>query len=75
MSILLASGLASFSAIHFLIGFIVLICVLAIVIILGKWLIGLTGLAIPPPLMMALGIILFLALFLWLLQFSGLWGF
>lgn len=75
MTTLLASGFATFSAIHFLIGFIVLVAVLAIVIILAKWLIGLAGLSIPQPLMVALGIMLFLALFLWLIQFSGLWVF
>ena len=75
MSVLLASGLSGFSAIHFLIGFIILVCVLAIVIITVKWLIGLTGLVVPQPLYMVLGIILFLALFLWLIQWSGLYSF
>lgn len=74
MSFLLAT-FTGFSALHFLIGFIVLVCILAIVIIAAKWLIGLTGIAIPQPLWTILGIILFLALFLWLLQFSGLWSF
>ena len=73
MKMLLAMGtLAGFNAIHFLIGFIVLICVVAIMIILIRWLLTLTGLAIPQPLLVCLGILLFLALFLYLLSWSGL---
>lgn len=75
MSILLATYLGGGSAIHFLVGFIVVVCVLAVVIIAAKWLIGLTGLAIPQPLMVILGILLFLLLFLWLLSWSGVYSF
>jgi len=73
---LLASGsLVGFSGIHFLVGFIVLICILAVLIIGVKWLLSLTGLAIPQPLLVILGILIFLGLLLWLLSFSGLYSF
>ena len=77
MSILLASGFvgSGFSAIHFMVGFIILVCVLAVVIVAGKWLIGLTGLAVPQPLMVILGILVFLLIFLWLLSWSGVYNF
>lgn len=64
-----------FSAIHFLIGFLILICVIAIVIIGVKWLISLTGWAIPQPLLVIAGIILFMILLLVVLQWSGLYVF
>lgn len=57
--------------IGFLIGFIVVVCVIAVVIIAAKWLISLTGWAIPQPLLVILGILLFLILFLWLLGYAG----
>jgi hypothetical protein len=76
MSILLAfQGLVGFSPIHFLVGFIILCCVLAIVIIGVKWLLGLTGLAVPQPLLVILGIIIFLVLFLCLIDWCGLYRF
>jgi len=76
MGFLLAMvGMSGFSAIHFLVGFIVLICVVAIVIIAAKWLLSLTGLAIPQPLLVILGILIFLVLLLWLLSWSGLFTF
>lgn len=76
MKILLAMGsLSGFSAIHFLVGFIVLICVLAIMIIGVKWLLSLTGIAIPQPLLIILGILIFMLLLLWLLSWSGLFAF
>jgi uncharacterized membrane protein len=64
-----------FNAIHFAVGFIVLCCVLAICIIVGRWVLSLTGLAIPQPLLLVLGILLFLFLMLALLQYSGLYSF
>lgn len=73
MKLLLAMGsLSGFSPIHFLIGFLVLICVLAIVIIAVKWLLSLTGLPIPQPLLIILGIILFLILLFCLVSWSGI---
>jgi hypothetical protein len=75
-SVLLSVGtVTGFSAIHFLIGFLLLICVIAIVIIGVKWLITLTGVAIPQPLLLIAGIILFIVLLLVLLQYSGLYSF
>lgn len=71
MHMLLAATV--FSPIHFLIGFLILVCVIAIVIIGVKWLIALTGIAIPQPLLMILGIILFMVLLLMLLNYSGLY--
>jgi len=64
--------LTSFSPIHFLIGFPFVICIIAIVIIGVKWLIGLTGWSIPQPLMVIAGIILFMVLIMVLLSYSGL---
>jgi hypothetical protein len=76
LALLLSVGsLSGFSAIHFLIGFIIMVVVLAVVIIAVKWLIGLTGLVIPQPLWLILGLLLFLALLLWLIQWSGLYSF
>ena len=69
---LLANGLTAFSPIHFLVGFLILVCVIAIVIIACKWLLSLTGIAIPQPLLLILGIIIFLILLMVLLQYSGL---
>jgi uncharacterized membrane protein len=69
---LLATGLTAFSPIHFLVGFLILVCVIAIVIIACKWLLSLTGIAIPQPLLLILGIIIFLILLMVLLQYSGL---
>ena len=76
MFLTLALGsLVGFSPIHFLVGFIILCCFLAIVIIGVKWLLSLTGLAIPQPLLLILGIIVFLVLFLCLIDWSGLYSF
>jgi hypothetical protein len=75
MDMLLASGFVGFSPLHFLIGFIILVCVLAIVIIAVQWLLGLAGITIPPPIKLILGIMLFLCLFLWLISWSGLYSF
>lgn len=49
-----------------LVSFLIVCCVFAIVIIVGRWLISLTGFAIPQPLLLAGGILLFLVLMLWL---------
>lgn len=58
--------------IAFLIWFLVVIAVVAIVIIASKWLLGLAGVAIPPPLLAILGIILFIILLVALLHFVGI---
>ncbi len=72
---ILALEVSTFNAMHFLVGVIVLICVLAILIIGARWLAGLAGLTIPQPLMIIAGILLFLALFLWVMNYSGLYRF
>ena len=57
--------------IAFLFWFLVVIAVLAIVIIGGKWLMGLAGVTIPQPLMVILGIILFIVMLFALFHFIG----
>ena len=69
---LLAAPVSS-DPIRFMIGFILLCCVIAVVIILAKWLISLPGVTIPPPLLLVLGIVLFVVLMLWLLGWSGIY--
>jgi len=63
------------NAISFMVGFLLLVCVLAVVIIAAKWLLGLAGVAVPPPLMYILGILLFVVLLLWVLNYSGYYRF
>lgn len=72
-SLLALASMNSFSPIHFLIGFLLLVCVIAIVIIAVRWLLTLTGIVIPQPLLLILGIILFMILLLVLLNYSGLY--
>lgn len=75
LTILVFGGLSGFSPIHFLVGFVILCCVLAIVIVAVKWLLSLTGLSIPQPLLVILGILVFLILFCCLIDWSGLYTF
>jgi hypothetical protein len=58
--------------IRFLVGFLVLICILAIVILGIRMLARLAGVSIPQELMVILGIILFLILIYFLLDYSGM---
>lgn len=60
---------------HFAVGFIVMVCVLAIVIILVKWLLSLGGVTIPQPLLICLGILIFIVCMLALLSWSGYYRF
>ena len=60
-------------AISFLISFLVFIIVVAIVIIGARWLLGLAGVTIPQPLMIILGLICFLILLLFFLNFTGVY--
>ena len=60
-----------FSPIRGLIGFVIFCVCVAIVIILGRWLLSLTGIAIPQPLMVVLGLIVFLVLLLFFLDWIG----
>jgi hypothetical protein len=63
-------------AIRFLVGFIVFVVVVACVIVLVRWLITLTGLTIPPPILWVLGMVFFLIALMFLLNFTGVytWG-
>lgn len=60
-------------AVSFLISFLVFIIVVAIVIIGVRWLLGVAGVAIPQPLMIILGLICFLVLLLFFLDFTGVY--
>lgn len=63
----------AFSPVHFLVGFLILVCVLAIVIIAFRWLLSVSGVTIPQPLLTIVGIVVFLILLMVLLDYSGLW--
>jgi hypothetical protein len=75
LTLALFEGSLAADPIRFLIGFLIACCVIACVIILVKWLCGLAGVAIPPPLMLVLGILLFIFLLLWVLNWSGVYRF
>ncbi len=49
-----------------IISFLIGICLIAVVIIAVRWLLGLAGIAIPQPLMLIIGILLFVVLLVWL---------
>ena len=68
-----ASSPLAADPIRFLVGLVLACCVIAVVIILIKWLLGLAGIAIPQPLMLILGIIAFIMILLWLLSWSGVY--
>lgn len=70
---MLAAGTLHFNPLNFLIGFLILVCVIAVVIIGIRYLISLTGWVIPAPLLAMGGIILFIVLLLVLLNYSGLY--
>jgi hypothetical protein len=57
--------------IAFLVWFLIVIAVLACIIIAARWLLGLAGITIPPPLMAIIGIILFIVLLVALIHFVG----
>jgi hypothetical protein len=67
-----ALGGSAFNFIHFVVGLILVVCALAILIILVRWLCSLAGVTIPQPLLLVLGIILFVILFIVLLNWAGL---
>lgn len=62
----------AFNFVHFIVGFLLLVCAIAIVIICVKWLATLAGITVPPQLMLVLGILLFVVLLLLLLNWAGL---
>jgi hypothetical protein len=57
--------------IQFLFSFLVFLVVVAILIIGFRWLLSLTGFAIPQPLLIILGLILFLVLLLLFFNYVG----
>lgn len=63
--------LTGFNFVHFVVGFILVCCAIAVVIILVRWLLALAGVTIPQPLLLVLGIVLFVVLMLALLSWSG----
>ena len=75
MTSLAVALVGPFSPLHFLVGFLVLVCVMAIIIIAVKWLLALSGVPIPQPLLMILGILVFIILLFVLLNYSGLYSF
>jgi hypothetical protein len=58
--------------ISFLVSFLIFLVVVAILIIGFRWLLSLTGLAIPQPLLIILGLILFLILLVFFVNYVGL---
>lgn len=72
---MLSAMLLQFNPISAMIGFVVLCCCLAIVIILGRWLLSLTGWAIPQPILVVLGIIVFLVFLMFFLNYTGIYAF
>lgn len=64
-----------FQPVAFLLGFLLLVAILACVIIGFKYLMALADIAIPPPLLAMLGIIVFIVLLLALFNYSGLYAF
>ena len=61
-------------AISIMVGFLVFCICVAIVIILGKWILSLIGLPIPQPVLVVLGLIVFLILLLLFLNWAGFAG-
>lgn len=61
------------NAITMMVGFVVFCVCVAIIIILGKWLLSLVG-PIPQPLMVVLALIAFLILLLFFLNWAGVWS-
>ena len=75
LALTLFSGQLTADPVRFIIGFILACCAIAIVIILARWLAGLAGFAIPGPLMLVLGILVFMLLMLWVLSWAGIYHF
>ncbi len=63
------------NAVGFLVSFLVFIIVIAIVIIGVKWLLSVAGVPIPQPLLIILGLIFFLIVLLFFLNFTGVYHF
>jgi len=63
------------NAVGFLVSFLVFIIIVAIVIIGVRWLLSVAGVAIPQPLLVILGLIFFLIVLLFFLNFTGVYHF
>lgn len=63
------------NAVGFLVSFLVFIIVIAIVIIGVRWLLSVAGVPIPQPLLIILGLIFFLIVLLFFLNFTGVYHF
>ena len=72
---LMLASMLIFNPISAMIGFVVLCVCLAIIIILARWVLSLTGLVIPQPLLIVLGLILFLVLLMFFLDWTGIYVF
>ena len=70
-----AALLLQANAISMMVSFLVFIICVAIVIIGARWVLGLAGVTIPPPLMLILGLIVFLFFLLVFLNYTGIWSF
>ena len=73
MLTLIAASLAR-NPIAMMFEFLVFCCVVAVFIILVKWVLGLTGIVIPPPLLLVAGIIVFLILLTFFLDWTGIYS-
>ena len=72
---MLSALILQFNPVSAMLGFVVLCVCLAIVIILCRWLLSLTGWVIPQPLLVVLGLILFLVFLAFFLNWTGIWSF
>ncbi len=71
--LMLASLLFQANAISMMVSLIVFVVCIVIVILLGKWLLSVLGVSIPQPLMVVLGLLVFLIFLLFFLNYTGLW--
>jgi hypothetical protein len=67
------SAIMLFNPITAMIGFVVFAACIAVIIILGKWILSLVP-GVPQPLIVCLGIIVFIFLFLLFLQWVGIYS-
>jgi hypothetical protein len=76
LAMTMLSMLQAEGAIRFLVGFIVFVVVVACVIVLVRWLITISGITVPQPILWVLGMIFFLIALMFLLNFTGVytWG-
>ena len=73
LSLLAFASMGTIDPIRISVGFLVLIVVLAILIIGGRWLLDLAGFVVPQPLKYIAGLIVFLVLLLLFLDWAGIY--